>query len=222
MPAEDKPAFVPALGRSGLTAAYDTVIALMTRERRWRTVLLDMVGPEGDDVIVDFGAGTGSLAIGLKRQAPSARVIGVDPDAEVLAVAHAKAQAAAVEIEWAEAMGDRVDFIPDDAATKVVSSLVLHQCDLPVKQAILKSMARVLRPQGRIFIADYGLQRTYRMRLLFRQVQALDGWKRAGLNAKGILPKLIVEAGFVEVAETRMVSTPTGSISLYAGRKPGR
>ena len=221
-PLKGKPEFVPALGRSDLTGIYDRVIAVMTRESRWRTVLLDMIAPEGDDVIIDFGAGTGSLAIGLKQQAPSARVIAVDPDPEALAIARAKAEAADVDIEWVEAMGDQVDFIPDDSATKVVSSLVLHQCDLPVKQAILKSMARALKPDGRIFIADYGLQRTFLMRLLFRQVQALDGWERTGLNAKGILPRLVVEAGFIDVAETRVTPTPTGSISLYAGRKPGR
>jgi hypothetical protein len=58
------------------------------------------------------------------------------------------------------------------------------------------------------------------MRLLFRQVQALDGWERTGPNAKGILPRLIADAGFDRVEEVRVVPTPTGSISLYTGRKP--
>jgi hypothetical protein len=101
-----------------------------------------------------------------------------------------------------------------------VSSLVLHQCDLPVKSAILRAMARTLCPGGLVAIADYGLQRTLLMRTLFRQVQALDGWERTGLNAKGILPELIADAGFENVAEVRVVQTPTGSISLYTGRKP--
>jgi hypothetical protein len=64
------------------------------------------------------------------------------------------------------------------------------------------------------------LQRTLWMRTLFRQVQALDGWERTGLNAMGILPELIADAGFENVAEVRVVQTPTGSISLYSGRKP--
>ena len=105
------------------------------------------------------------------------------------------------------------------AASKVISSLVLHQCDLPVKSAILGAMARTLRPGGRLVIADYGLQRTLRMKLLFRQVQALDGWERTGLNAKGILPQLIADMGFEDVAEVRVIPTPTGSISLYVGTK---
>ncbi len=58
------------------------------------------------------------------------------------------------------------------------------------------------------------------MKLLFRQVQALDGWERTGFNAKAVLPQLIADAGFDSVEEVRIVHTPTGSISLYAGRKP--
>ncbi|MFF4452186.1 class I SAM-dependent methyltransferase [Streptomyces goshikiensis] len=45
------------------------------------------VAPRPDDVIVDVGCGTGSLALLLPRVEPRARVIGVDPDREVLAMA---------------------------------------------------------------------------------------------------------------------------------------
>jgi ubiquinone/menaquinone biosynthesis C-methylase UbiE len=215
----DKPDFVPALGRAELTADYDRVIAVMTRERRWRTALLDLIAPEAGDVILDVGAGTGSQAIAIKRRAPGARVIGLDPDPQVLALARDKAQAAGVDIEWVEGLGDRAaQVLGHGIATKVVSSLVLHQCDLVVKEATLRAMAQVLRPGGRLAIADYGLQRTPLMKLLFRQVQALDGWERTGLNARGILPKLIAETGFALVEEVRVIPTPTGSISLYRGQ----
>ena len=147
-------------------------------------------------------------------------MIAVDSDPEVLVIARAKAEAVAADIDWAEAMGDGVDFISNGSATKVVTSLVLHQCDLTVERAILNEMARVSRPGGGVFIADYGRQRTFLMKMLFRQVQALDGWERTGFNAKGILPELNAAAGFEDVRETRVVLTPTGSISLYAGRKP--
>lgn len=217
---DDEPDFVPALGRSGLTRDYDRVIAVMTRERRWRGALLDLVAPEAGDVIVDVGAGTGSQAIAIKQIAPGARVIGIDPDHAVLALAREKAAIAGVEIEWIQGFGDKVDVLVDGTANKLLSSLVLHQCDLPVKSAILRAMARALSPGGLLAIADYGLQRTLLMKLLFRQVQALDGWERTGLNAKGILPQLISDAGFDKVEEVRVVQTPTGSISLYTGQKP--
>lgn len=217
---DDEPDFVPALGRSGLTGDYDRVIAVMTRERRWRAALLGLVAPEAGEVIVDVGAGTGSQAIAIKQMAPGARVIGIDPDPVVLALAQEKARAAGVEIDWIQGFGDKIDVLVGVPADKLLSSLVLHQCDLSVKSAILQAMARTLRPGGLLAIADYGLQRTLLMKLLFRQVQALDGWERTGLNAKGILPQLIADAGFDKVEEVSVIQTPTGSISLYTGRKP--
>lgn len=216
---DDDHNFVPALGRSGFTGDYDRVIAVMTRERRWRAALLGLVAPEAGDVIVDVGAGTGSQAIAIKQMAPGARVIGIDPDPMVLALARKKAAAAGVEIEWIQGFGDKVDVLVDVSANKLLSSLVLHQCDLPVKAAILQAMARTLSPGGILAIADYGLQRTLLMKLLFRQVRALDGWERTGFNAKGILPQLIADAGFDKVEEFRVIQTPTGSISIYTGRK---
>ena len=213
--------FVPALGLSSLTGSYDRVVAVMSRERRWRPALLDLIAPADEDVIVDFGAGTGTLCIGLKQRAPACRLVGIDPDAEVLAIAGAKAAALGVAVEWRQAMGDRAgEFVADGAATKAVSSLVLHHCDLAMKRDILRAMAAVLQPGGRLFIADYGRQRTLGMRASFLLVQTFDGFKTTGQNARGILPQLIAEAGFIEVAESLVVPTPTGSISLYTARKP--
>ena len=213
--------FVPALGKSSLTGSYDRVVAVMSRERRWRSALLDLIAASDDDSIVDFGAGTGTLCIGLKRRAPACRLVGVDPDPEVLAIARAKAEALGLTIEWHQAMGDQAGaFVADGSASKAVSSLVLHHCDLPMKQDILRAMARALRPGGRLFIADYGRQRTLWMRAAFLLVQAFDGCKTTGQNARGILPQLIADAGFTEVAERLVVATPTGSISLYTARKP--
>ncbi|MGH6615219.1 class I SAM-dependent methyltransferase [Sphingomonas sp.] len=171
--------------------------------------------------MVDFGAGTGTLCIGLKQRAADCRLVGIDPDPQVLAIARAKAEASGMTIDWRQAMGDRAgEVIADGSATKVVSSLVLHHCDLPMKQNMLRAMASALQPGGRLFIADYGRQRTLRMRAAFLLVQAVDGFTTTGQNARGILPELIADAGFIQVAEDLVVPTPTGSISLYTARKP--
>ena len=140
--------FVPALGISSLTGSYDRVVAVMSRERHWRTALLNLMAPSDEDSIVDFGAGTGTLCIGLKRRAPDCRLVGVDPDPTVLAIARAEAEALGIAIDWRQAMGDRVgEFVADGSATKVVSSLVFHHCDLPMKQ-----------PPGRRFDANEAVE----------------------------------------------------------------
>ncbi|GAA2277986.1 hypothetical protein GCM10010149_21830 [Nonomuraea roseoviolacea subsp. roseoviolacea] len=211
--------FTPALGRFAPTRFYDHVIAL-TRERLWRALAAMHVAPRPDDVIVDVGCGTGSLALLLARVEPRARIVGVDPDPEVLAAARRKADAAGVAVRWQAGMGDElVESLGAESADTVVSSLVLHQCPVPVKRAVLASMAAVLRPGGKLVIADYGWQRTPLMRLAFGLVQLADGKEDTQPNADGALPGLISDAGFRDVREAEVVPTATGSISVYVARR---
>ncbi|MFZ5835023.1 MAG: class I SAM-dependent methyltransferase [Pseudomonadota bacterium] len=215
--------FVPALGSAALTGQYDRVIALMTREKRWRAALLSAIDPKNGEVILDVGAGTGTQAIITKRTAPGARVIALDPDPEVLRFAKAKAEAAGVVLEYVEGMGDRAaQLVGVAGADKVISSLMLHHCSIPMKSAVLAAMHASLRPQGILHIADYGQQRTFLMRLLFLQVQLTDGFETTQPNADGMLPQLIAQAGFVDILETRVIQTLTGSISIYTAVKPAQ
>ena len=212
--------FVPALGKSGSLDRYDAAIALMTREKRWRSDLVRFVDPKPGERIVDIGCGTGTLAIALKAAAPASNLLAVDPDPAVLEIARAKADAASADIRWFEAMGDELDAI--DAlqhCDKIVSSLVLHQCPMDVKQAIAAQMFRLLKPGGTLFIADYGEQRSLLMRMLFRQIQLLDGFEYTEPNAKGCVPEILTDAGFEAVEEVKIIPTPTGSISIYRARR---
>ncbi len=212
--------FNPALGRPELTSQYDQVIAIMTRERRWRSRLLTALAPAAGETIIDLGAGTGSMAVLIKEVAPACRVIGVDPDPEVLAIARAKIEAAGQQVELVQAAGE-TQGLRSGVADKVISSLVLHQCSQTAKEGLLANAFRLLKPDGRLLIADYGLQRTPLMSMLFRQVRALDGYENTRANKDGEIPELMAAAGFHDVAELSVTPTPTGSISLYAGTKAG-
>ncbi|MBP7703691.1 MAG: methyltransferase domain-containing protein [Caulobacter sp.] len=212
--------FTPALGRAELTPQYDQVIAVMTRERRWRGRLLTALAPAAGEVIVDLGGGTGSLALLIKDAAPGCEVVIVDPDPEVLGIARGKMQASRHRVELVRATGDATS-LPDGLADAVVSSLVLHQCTQEAKEGLLREAHRLLKPRGRLLIADYGLQRTMLMSMLFRQVRALDGYENTRANKDGEIPGLIAKAGFLDVSELSVTATPTGSISLYAAAKTG-
>ncbi|MFI7690631.1 class I SAM-dependent methyltransferase [Nonomuraea sp. NPDC049655] len=211
--------FTPALGRLKFTRLYDPVVAL-TRERLWRSLVAMHVAPRPDDTIVDVGCGTGSQAMLLHRLEPRARIIGVDPDPETLAQARRKSRASGTAPEWRLGMGDALaGLLGPGSADTAVSSLVLHQCPLPMKRAILASMHAVLRPGGKLVIADYGWQRTASMRLAFRVVQLADGVRDTQPNADGVLPELMTGAGFADVREAEIVRTMTGSISVYVAAR---
>ena len=206
--------YTPALGRRELTGLYDLAIALLTREGRWRKALVDQLAPQAGETILDVGCGTGSLAALIIARAPGVRVIGLDPDPDVLERAQRKL--AGSNVAFARGFAHDADAIGASAVDKVVSSLVFHQTPMAEKQAGLKAMFRALRQGGQAHVADYGLQRTPLMRALFRQVQRLDGFENTEPNARGVLPDLMREAGFADVAERLVIPTPTGSISLYS------
>jgi ubiquinone/menaquinone biosynthesis C-methylase UbiE len=212
-------AFTPALGRFAPVRFYDSVAAL-TREPLWRGLVVGQAAPRPDDVVVDVGCGTGSLALRLRRAQPEARIVGVDPDTDVLDMARRKADDAGLAVEWRVGMGDALEqIVGSGPADVVVSGLVLHQCPMATKRAVLASMLAVLRPGGRLVIADYGHQRTRLMRLAFRVVQFADGVENTQPNADGVLPELMSEAGFRDVREVEVVPTVTGSISVYVARR---
>ena len=213
--------FTPALGRLAPARFFDYVVAL-TRERLWRGLTVMHLAPRPGDTILDVGCGTGSLALLAARVEPQANIVGLDPDPEILAVARQKdaESESAGRVRWLTGMGDDlVASVEAESMDGVMSSLVLHQCPMDVKRAILASMFTVLRPGGRLVIADFGLQRTPLMRLAFRFVQFADGKTDTQPNADGVLPELISAAGFVGVREADVVATINGTISIYTARK---
>ena len=215
----DERAYTPALGLRVLTPLYDTAITLLTRESVWRSALVRTIGLKAGEHVLDVGCGTGSLAALLAKQVPGAEVIGIDPDPEVLRQARGKASQHGVNVVFHEGFLSEAFLESHGPFDVITSSLVFHQVPLEGKAEILSMIRTGLKPEGRVCIADYGLQRTPLMRFLFRRtVQTLDGVADTQPNAEGILPVLIKRAGFANVDEVEVIQTPTGSISIYLGR----
>lgn len=208
--------FTPALGNAAFTGVYDGAIRWLTRERVWRAALLEQVAPQPGETILDVGCGTGTFAVLLKRAAPDARIIGLDPDPDVLAIADDKAARAGVAVEWRQGFAqDAADFA--GTLDKAVSSLVFHQVPLARKREGVAAMLGSVRRGGEVHIADYARQPSLLMKALFRlTVQRLDGLADTQPNADGALEAILRSAVSPAAAKPRLVlPTPTGAISLF-------
>lgn len=211
---------IPAAGHRWLAPVYDQGVRALTREGVWRAALVGQVAPAVGDLIVDVGCGTGTLLVLLGKAAPGATLVGLDPDPTIIPRARAKLADAGIEATLVQGFPEDLPSLLDrKPATKVVSSLVFHHIPLDEKRSALAAMLAALSPEGELHLADYGLQRSWVMRSLFRVIQALDGFETTEPNARGVLPGLIREVGFEDVEETLALPTPTGSISLYRARR---
>src|ERR1700722_4866395 len=205
--------FVPAAPQLW---TYDALSFLLTSTRRWRPALLAQVAPAAGDVIADIGCGTGTQLRLVGRACPSATLIGVDPDEAIRRRARAKLPRITPPVELLPGyLRDTADLLRGRGVTKVLSSLVFHQVPLEEKRAGLAAIRETLTPGGSLHVADYGLQRTAKMRKRFRLVQKGDGYDVTEPNAQGVLPELMAAVGFDHVEETHVFETVSGSVSIY-------
>ena len=215
-------AYTPPLGFAALTPLYDRAVRVMTREAAWRTCLVDRIDARKGETVLDVGSGTGSLAIAVTAAAPGCIFKGIDPDSAAVELARDKAARAGSSATFEQGSFNGLATHEDDVVDKITCSLVLHQVRLAEKRRLLRAMFDRLRPGGQLFIADYGFQPTFVMRLAFRlTVQMLDGRNDTQPNADGILPALIEEAGFERTRILDRFDTATGTIDIIRAERPG-
>lgn len=166
---------------------------------------------EGD--VLEIGIGSG---LNLPLYRPSVRfVIGLDPSAELLGMARARAATALVRVDLLEGSAEAVP-LEDASIDTVVTSWTL--CSIPNPGRALAEMRRVLKPGGRLLFVEHGRAPEPGVA---RWQDRLDPlwWRAAGgchLNRK--IDDLITDSGFhIDKLENYRLPGPRTHTFLYEG-----
>jgi len=199
-----------------LTPVFDPFMRYVFPDIRVKRDLVGRMRLSDAEAVLDFGRGTATLAIVMKRRFRHLKVEGLDVDRRAIGKARRKAAAAGVAVELRRYDGGRLPY-EDGSFDRVVSCLVFHHLDDRTKKAALLELARVLRASGELYLADLDRPRRLSGRLVFGAVRLLDGRRNTRANAAGELPVFVARAGFHNVREISRLPVVLGEVSCIRG-----
>ncbi len=194
-------------------AAWDEIRALHAPEEKVEAAMLALLGAGPFGLIADLGTGTGRV---LELVAARARrVIGYDINRNMLSYARARlADHGVTNAQLRQGDIFNID-LPEASADAVIIHQVLHFLDDPAKA--VAEAARILKPGGRLLIADFAphgleaLRDDYSHRRLGFEREQIEGWcERAGLIAQAY-----------ETVEPPADSKGKLTVSLWLAVQPG-
>lgn len=182
-------------------------------------VLADRVGVDATDHVLDCGCGVGGSSVWLADER-EATVTGVDLVAPQLADARALAAEGGVTPRTTFLRGDFTDLpLPEDSVDVIWGiEAICHAAD---EAEFLAEAARVLRPDGRLIVAD-GFRAVESMTPDERASmdQWLDGWAVPNLATVGEFRSALEAAGFeaIDVEDETERVLPSSRRLYWASR----
>jgi len=185
---------------------YDALANIMAlgHIQRLRDLTIRNALLQSGEIVLDVGCGTGGVTIPAKlRIGKNGRASGIDPSPEMIATARQKAGRAGLDIDFRVGAIESLPF-PDGTFDAVTSSLMMHHLPEHVQVKGLAEIKRVLKPGGRLLIADMmRMSTSFRKRflILIAPHLVLHQYLRGVKFGIEDLPKLLQESGFVEIKQ---------------------
>ena len=183
----------------------------MTRDEVTRLRAVNVPAARG--VVLEVGIGSG-LNLPFYTRAVT-RLYGVDPSAELLAIAKPKAAAAPFPVELLNRDADRLPLAAESVDTVVVTWSLCSIADAP---GALREMRRVLKPGGVLIFVEHGLSPDAGIRKW--QNRLTPFWRRftGGCHLNRKMDDLVRDAGFTIVdMRTEYVPGPRAFTFMYEG-----
>ncbi len=211
-----KKPFVPALGFHRLTALYDPLVRTWSGAAKLRASMIEALELQPGMRVLELGAGSGRLAIEIKRRHPGVAIDAVDVDASMVSRAKRNAAGAKVDITVHEA---DITKLPElGSFDRVYSTMVFHHLLPAAKHATLVSARKVLKPEGRFVVGDFGRPRDALQWALFSWIQQpLDGFANTAPHRDGRYERAVRDA-FGHVRSAAVMKTAAGTIEVFVCR----
>lgn len=186
--------FIPAARFRLLTPIYDQLCSAVGLGSRLREFEVDHLPLDVRGTVLEVGCGSARLLSLVGQRHPSAHLVGLDVDQQILELARVRTEAS----QRASWILSRAESLPirDGSCALVLSSLMLHHLPTDAKRAALREWRRVLAPAGELLLFDLGVPRSLPAKLLLWPLRFRILEHQAD-NLRGLVPGMLRDAGFV-------------------------
>lgn len=155
--------------------------------------------PHAKGIVVEVGCGSG---LNLPYYEPSKveKLVGIDPDTSMLAMAEARSRGLPLEVQLIQALGENLP-MDDKSADTVVVTYAL--CTIPQPRAALGEIRRILKPGGCLVFVEHGQSGDPHCRRWQERLNRPWQWAAGGCQLNRDPVSMIEQAGFRLLADER-------------------
>ncbi len=197
-------------------SSYDflTNILMFGQAGRLRRMTIDLALLKPGEAVLDVGCGTGGVTLPARQRVGAAgKAAGIDPAAEMIAVAQHKAQRKGLEIDFRVGVIEALPY-PDASFDAVTSSLMMHHLPQHLQVKGLAEIYRVLKPGGRLLIADMASPKSSTSQRVLTSLALHHGLKLGVEDLQDILKG----AGFGEIVQLEQRFFVIGFVRATKGK----
>src|SRR5512142_1581459 len=133
---------------------FTTLFGMGANARNSRNVI-ELASVKPGERVLDIACGTGNLTLTAATYAgPTGKVHGIDASPEMIDVARRKAARLGTGVVFDVGLAEKLAF-PDATFDVVISRLAIHHLPDDLKRLAFAEILRVLKPGGRVLIADF-------------------------------------------------------------------
>lgn len=163
----------------------------------------EKVVPLAEGCVLEIGIGSG---LNLPYYDPSKveRVIGLDPDENMLSYARKASKSLPFDVEYLTLEGEQIPLDNHSVDTVLVTYTL---CTIPDAVTALEGMRKVLKPGGRLIFCEHGKAPDEKVRRWQDRLNPIWGRIGGGCNLNRDIPALIEAGGFrIDDLETMYLS----------------